>query len=203
MPRRRNSWPLCTVVVSLLLSSVSCDDGEDAPAGGGGGGGGTGLELAAADRGNVTPCPDQMVLTDAGLFADFVDGLQNGTFLYLDVPFDAGDAAIFRKKCGLGSAWDPADNTNEVAPAVTPVTITTLFTTGNAGICAEGFDNDSFGTGEGFPVAGTYRKEFKVNSGGTTWHVRVRIKIEGSAAGNTFADEGIAFPGASRRSSIS
>jgi len=180
-----------TFVLLGAFSLVSCDDDDND---GGGGGGGPTFDLAAADFPGVTPCPNQEILTDGVLFAELVDALRNGTFLYLDVPFNAGDANIFVKKCGLGAAWNPTQNIDEVAPVVVPVTIQGLYQTGNAGICATGFNHGSFGTGEGFPAAGTYRKEFKVNNAGTTWHVRVRLTISGTAAGRTFADEGVAFP---------
>jgi len=120
--------------------------------------------------------------------------LGSGTIVHLDVPYNAADPNIFKKKCGLDGFWDPAAAVNEVAPVVTPVTIASLFQVENAGICAAGFNAGSFGTGEGFPVAGTYRKEFKVAHMGTTWHVRLRVKVSGSVAGKTFAAEGITVP---------
>jgi hypothetical protein len=121
--------------------------------------------------------------------------LESGTIVHLDVPYDAGDPNIFRKKCGLQGFWNPAAAINEVPPGATPVTIATLFQLENSGICAAGFDASSFGTGEGFPVAGTYRKEFKVAHMGTTWHVRLRLKCSGTSAGHTFAADGITVPG--------
>jgi hypothetical protein len=114
--------------------------------------------------------------------------------VHLDVPFNASDPDIYRKKCGLQGFWNPAAAIDEVAAFVTPVTLSSLITSENAGICAANFDNGSFGTGEGFPVAGTYRKEFKVTDAGTTWHLRLRITVSGTSAGNTFADETIAVP---------
>jgi len=144
---------------------------------------------------NVSPCPNQAILTDAAQFATFQTALLNGTFLYRDVPFNGADPDIYKKKCGLAAFWDPADNTDEVAPFATPVTISDLFVFGNAGICAAGFNNASFGTGEGFPVAGTYRKEFKVAHLGATYLVRVRVTVTGAAAGDTFASQGISVPG--------
>jgi hypothetical protein len=124
----------------------------------------------------------------------FRAALLAGTIVHMDVPYDAGDANIFRKKCGLQGYWDPAAAVNEVAPITTPVTIATLFDLENTGICATGFTSSSFGTGEGFPVAGTYRKEFKVSHMTSTWHVRVRISVSGTNAGHTFASEGITVP---------
>jgi hypothetical protein len=142
----------------------------------------------------VAPCSSQAILQDQAELDMLKTALLAGTVVHLDVPYDAGDADIFRKKCGLQGYWDPAAAVNEVAPLVTPVTIGTLFTLENTGICASGFTSTSFGTGEGFPVAGTYRKEFKVAHLGMTWHVRVRILVSGSSAGNTFASEGITVP---------
>jgi len=175
-----------------LLALVACNDGDpDNPPPGGGGGAPV---LTAADMPGVAPCPNQGILTDAAQFADFQTALLNGTFLYLDVPFNGADLDIFKKKCGLGAFWDPADNVDEIAPLATPVTIADLLVFGNAGICAAGFDNGSFGTGEGFPVAGTYRKEIKVTHLGTTYHVRLRVTVTGPAAGDTFASRGITVP---------
>lgn len=156
--------------------------------------GGGGPALTAADLPGSAPCPNQTILTDAGMFASFQTALLNGTFLYRDVPFNGADPDIYKKKCGLGAFWNPAANTNEIAPVGVPVTIADLFVSGNAGICATGFNNGSFGTGEGFPVAGTYRKEFKVSHMGTTYLVRVRVTVTGVAAGNTFASRTLAVP---------
>jgi hypothetical protein len=142
----------------------------------------------------VSPCPSQAILGDPVEFDLFRSALLSGTIVHLDVPYDAGDSNIFRKKCGLQGYWDPAEAIDEVAPAMTPVTIASLFTLENTGICATGFTSTSFGTGEGFPVAGTYRKEFKVSHLAFTWHVRVRIRVSGTNAGHTFASEGIAVP---------
>lgn len=171
---------------------AGCNDGIRDQGGGGGGGGAP--ALTAADMPGVSPCPNQAILTDAALFTDFRTALLNGTFLYLDVPFDAGDLDIFKKKCGLDAFWNPADNVDEVAPLSVPVTVSDLFLNGNAGICATGFDNGSFGTGEGLPAAGTYRKEFKVAHLGTTYHVRTRVSVIGASAGAKFADLGILVP---------
>jgi hypothetical protein len=143
---------------------------------------------------NLSPCPNQTILSDAAQFATFKDALTNGTFLYLDVPFDGGDPDIYSKKCGLDLFWNPADNTDEIAPVATPVTIADLFQFGNAGICAAGFDNGSFGTGEGFPVAGTYRKEIRVSHMGATYLVRIRVTVTGASAGATFDSLGITVP---------
>jgi len=189
----RSHAALAAVTLSLAFAPVACDDDDD---GGGGGGptGGSGPSLAAADRPSESPCPDQDVLTDTDEFDDFLEALEMGSFVYLDLPYNASDPNIFAKKCGLGSAWDPSDNTDEIPPVSTPVTISQLFTSGNAGICADGFTSGDFGTGEGYPAAGTYRKEFKVTFSGMTWHVRVRITASGTAAGETFASRGITVP---------
>lgn len=185
---------LLRIVVGLAagVGLLGCDDGGD---GGGGGGGGGSLALTAQDLPAVAPCSSQAVLTDPVELDLLKTALGAGTIVHLDVPYNAADANIFRKKCGLQGYWNPAAAINEVAPLATPVTIASLFQLENTGICAAGFTATSFGTGEGFPVAGTYRKEFKVSHMGTTWHVRVRILVSGSSAGATFAAEGIVVPG--------
>ncbi len=185
-------------LVALLAAGCNNDgDGNANPVGGGGGGGGGGgaPTLTAADQNGTSPCPNQAILTDAGMFATFQAALVGGTFLYLDVPFNGADANIYKKKCGLDSFWNPSDNTDEIAPFSTPVTVSSLFQTGNAGICASGFNNGSFGTGEGFPVAGVYRKEFKVTHMAMTYLVRTRVTVTGVAAGDTFASRSITVPG--------
>lgn len=184
---------LLALVLPLASLFAACDDNGDGVNNGGGGGGGA-PALTAADMPNVSPCPNQAILTDAAQFATFQTALLNGTFLYLDVPFNAADLDIFRKKCGLGAFWDPADNVDEVGPVNVPVTIADLFQFGNAGICAAGFDNGSFGTGEGLPVAGTYRKEFKVAHLGTTFLVRTRVTVAGGSAGATWDSLGVIVP---------
>ncbi|MEW8469629.1 MAG: hypothetical protein AB2637_13940 [Candidatus Thiodiazotropha sp.] len=155
------------------------------------------LVLQTADNPNVTPCPLQDILTDATAIGALRTALESGTLLYLDLPFNGSDSDIYRKKCGLEGFWNPADNINEISlssigldPATAP-NITNLVLFGNAGICADGFNNSSFGSGEGFPVAGTYRKEIKAAHQGTTYHLRFRAVVSGSSAGNTFASEGI------------
>lgn len=124
--------------------------------------------------------------------------LTNGVVSYLDVPYNALDPDIFRKKCGLEGFWDPADNINEVTAAsigLPSLTLSNLLLIGNAGICAAGFTPISFGNGEGFPVAGTYRKEIKAAHLGSTYHLRMRVSVSGTSAGNLFVDEGITVPG--------
>lgn len=181
---------LVLVLASLIAACDTNGDGNVLPPGGGGGA----PALTAADQPGVSPCPNQTILTDAAEFAAFQAALLSGTFLYKDVPFNAADPDIFVKKCGLGAFWNPADNTDEVAPVNVPVTVSDLFVFGNAGICATGFDSSSFGTGEGLPQAGTYRKEFKVSNAGTTYLVRVRVSVSGPAAGATWNSLGIAVP---------
>ncbi|HEX6885434.1 MAG TPA: hypothetical protein VF530_18810 [Planctomycetota bacterium] len=176
------------VLASLVLA---CDDNGDGNVVGGGGGGGA-PALTPADQPGVSPCPNQTILTDAAEFATFQAALLSGTFLYRDVPFNGADPDIFVKKCGLGAFWDPADNTDEIAPAMVPVTLSDLFVTGNAGICSTGFAN--FGADEGLPQAGIYRKEFKVTNGGVTYLVRVRVTVAGAFAGDTWTSLGIAVP---------
>lgn len=183
------------VAAAAILLAPACSNGGDGGGGSGPVGGGSGAPaLTSADMLGVSPCPSQTILTDAAQFNAFQAALLGGTYLYLDVPFDGGDPNIYKKKCGLGSFWNPADNTDEIAPPASPVTISDLLQFGNAGICAAGFDNGSFGTGEGFPVAGTYRKEFKVAFMGTTYLVRVRVTVTGPAAGDTFASRSISVP---------
>ncbi|MEW8027222.1 MAG: hypothetical protein AB2793_17205 [Candidatus Thiodiazotropha sp.] len=155
------------------------------------------LVLQSADSPSATPCPMQDILTDASAISALRTALESGTLLYLDVPFNGSDSDIYRKKCGLEGFWNPADNTDEISlsaigldPAGAP-NITDLVLFGNAGICAEGFNNSSFGVGEGFPVAGTYRKEIKAAHLGSTYHLRFRAVVSGSSAGNTFTSEGI------------
>lgn len=182
------------VAAAAILLVPACSNGGDGSGGGPVGGGGGAPALTSADMPGVSPCPSQTILTDAAAFNAFQAALLGGTYLYLDVPFDGGDPNIYRKKCGLGNFWNPGDNTDEIAPPASPVTISDLLQFGNAGICAAGFDNGSFGTGEGFPVAGTYRKEFKVAHMGTTYLVRVRVSVTGPAAGDTFASRSISVP---------
>lgn len=151
--------------------------------------------LLAADMPTVMPCPSQDVLTDTPKLDLLKAAIRQGALLYLDVPFDINDPLIIKKKCGFENSWNPVDNTDEIPPAQSPVTLSDLFLSGNAGICAAGFTTSSFGLGEGFPEAGTYRKEFKAALMGVTYHVRLRVTVSGSSAGNTFRSEGIAVPG--------
>jgi len=178
-----------TVLVLTAAVLVGCDGSDPAPIGGGGGGT---LALSAQDQAGVTPCPAQTILTDAAQLLALKDALQNGTVVYLDVPF-VDTANIYSQKCGLEGFWNPADNTQEIA-APTPLNLANIYGAGNSGICATGFNITSFGTGEGFPVAGTYRKEFKVAHMGSTYHVRLRVTVTGASAGNKFTDEGLANP---------
>ncbi len=152
--------------------------------------------LAAADRPDVPPCPDQDILTDAAELADLKDALSTGALSFLDVPFDINDADNFKKKCGLEGFWDPAANVDEVTPAgvgMTEITLSQLLTNGNAGICTATSSPMNFITG--FPVAGTYRAEIKAAKGGSTWHLRFRALASGTSAGNTFTAEGVTVPG--------
>ena len=155
---------------------------------GGGGGGGSGITLAAADKPAVTPCPGQALLTGGAAWGTLQTALKTGTLSYLDVPYNASDADILKKKCGLDSYWNPTDNVDSIPVTGTP-TIANVLITGNGGICSQGFQ--SFGQDDGFPVVGTYRKELKAASGGKTYHVRARISASGSAAGKKFKDLGL------------
>ncbi len=150
--------------------------------------------LSAADQPAVAPCPNQDILANATEFDALRTAILQGTLLYLDVPFDGNDPSIIKKKCGFESFWNPADNVDEVPPPQMSVTIADILTAGNAGICATGFTVSSFGVGEGFPEAGVYRKEFRAAFMGMTYHVRLRVTVSGTSAGNTFAAEGITVP---------
>lgn len=187
--------PTHRLLGALALALLGCpntsDDDDDTPPAPGGGGGPT---LNAVDQPAVAPCPDQTILTDGALLEELKTALRQGTFVHLDVPFNASDVDIFKKKCGLEGFWNPTDNVNEVPPSQSPLRISEVLQFDNAGICATGFNNGSFGTGEGFPQPGTYRKEFKVADGGMTWHVRLRMSVAGSAAGNTFSSESLTVP---------
>lgn len=148
--------------------------------------------LTAADKESVTPCPNQAILTDASGLAELKDALKTGALSFLDVTYDPTDPDNFKKKCGLEGFWDPANNTDEVTPAdvtITDVTLESLLTKGNAGICTTGSSPINFI--EGWPTAGTYRGEIKAAKGGSTWHLRYRGVASGSAAGNTFTAEDI------------
>ncbi len=153
--------------------------------------------LTAADKPDVAPCPTQDILADQTTLDELKNALLNGAIAYLDVPFDGGDLDIYSKKCGLDAFWNPADNVNMVAPGdvgMAALTLAEYYQFGNAGICAAGFNNGSFGNGEGFPVAGTYRKEIKATLAGFTYHLRFRLVVTGTSAGNLFAAEGIVVP---------
>lgn len=143
--------------------------------------------LTAADKNTVAPCPNQDLLTSATERAALKDALLNGALAFLDVPFDGADADNFKKKCGLEGFWDPTKNVDEITPAakfMTAVTLSQLLTNGNAGICAA--DALPGNTLEGFPVAGTYRTEIKAAKDGSTWHLRLRTVVSGTAAGKLF-----------------
>jgi hypothetical protein len=188
------------VTVGIILFLLGClNDNDDTTNAGGAAGGGAGgasgtLTLAAADMPNVMPCPSQNILTDTTELDTLKQAILQGALLYLDVPFDANDPDIFRKKCGLENFWNPTDNIDENPPVNTPATIADVILFGNAGICTTGFTINSFGIDEGFPASGTYRKEFKATFMGMTWQVRLRVQVSGTSAGNTFAAEGIDVP---------
>jgi len=189
----RNGWRVLGGV-AVLGGALLGGCGGGGGGGGGGGTSGTGLTLESGDLPAVSPCPMQGILKDQVQLDELRSALDLGTIVHMDVPYDAGDPDIFRKKAGLGSYWDPAAAVNEVGASVLPITLSGLIQFDNAGIAAAGFTSSSFGTGEGFPAAGTYHKEFKVAHMGTTWLLRVRCTVSGSSAGNTFASEGIAVP---------
>jgi hypothetical protein len=112
------------------------------------------------------------------------------------VPFSSSDPDNFKKKCGFETFWDPAEHDREISPStvgMTAVTLSQLITNGNAGICADGAMPNN--TIVGFPAAGTYRWEIKTAQGGSTWHVRLRAMVSGSAAGNEFSAESVTIPG--------
>jgi len=133
----------------------------------------------------VTPCPTQDSLKDEAAFATLKTAVQTGAITYLDIKYNAADQDILKKKCGLEGFWDPTKNTDVIPVSGVPL-IANILMTQNGGICSQGFSN--FGSDEGFPVAGVYRKEFKAASGGKTYHLRVRATASGSAAGKKFKD---------------
>ncbi len=151
--------------------------------------------LTAADLESIAPCPNQSILTNATELDALKQALLTGAVSFRDVPFNGADADNFKKKCGLDGFWDPANNTNDVAPAsvgITKIGISQLLTNGNAGICSAGAMPTNNLTG--FPVAGTYRTEIKAADGPSTWHLRLRSVVSGSSAGNEFGAESIAVP---------
>jgi len=186
---------LLPLSLSLLLTSCpSSDDDNGNSGGGGGGGGGGGPALVAADLPGVLPCPNQAILTDAAMLTTFKTAILMGSFLYRDVPFAGGDPDIYRKKCGLGAFWDPAASTDEIPPSMSfqdPPVLSDFFVFGNAGICSTNYDMTF---ADGLPVAGVYRKEFKVSHMGVTYHARIRVTVSGAAAGSSFAALTIAVP---------
>ena len=143
--------------------------------------------LTAADKNTVAPCPNQDLLTSATERAALKDALLNGALAFLDVPFGAGPPDIYKKKCGLEGFWDPTKNVDEITPAVrgmTAVTLSQLLDNGRADICAAGALPTN--TLSGFPVAGTYRTEIKAAKDASTWHLRLRTLVSGTAAGELF-----------------
>lgn len=165
--------------------------GQAGAAGGGGAPSGP-PPLEEDDFPDVSPCPNQDLLTDAAAFSDLQEALTDGMIVYLDVPYDAQDPEIFDKKCGRPGAFDPAIYVDEISPFMAgDPDLSDIVMFQNGGICADGFDNTSFGTGDGFPTAGEYRKEFRAAYMDSSYELRARIEASGSAAGDTFADQGI------------
>lgn len=169
--------------------------GTAGEAGGDGGPSGP-IDLSSDDFPEDGPCPSQDLLTDEDAFAALKAALTDGSIVYMDVPYDGGDSAIFDKKCGRPGAFDPAIYVNMVPVTGGDPDLSDIVDFQNGGICADGFDASSFGSGEGFPSAGTYRKEFRAALEGTTYQLRARMQASGSEAGSIFSDAGLSHPGA-------
>ena len=163
--------------------------------GGGGdvdGGGGGGLPaLAEADKPAVTPCPNQAILSDGTMLEALKTAMLSGAVAHRDIAYDGTDPDNLHRKCGFEGNFDPEDGTISLVPAggdgVHP-DVAALIMSGNSGICADGFGHSSFGSGEGFPAAGVYRKEFVASYMATMTTVRTRITVSGTAAGLPFND---------------
>lgn len=150
------------------------------------------ITTTEADKPAITPCPSKDLLTDAAKIGALKTAMSTGAISYLDLPYNASDPDILKKKCGLEGFWNPTDNVDPI-PVTGAPKLSTVLTTGNGGICATGFT--SFGTDDGFPAAGVYRKEFKAVANAATYHVRARITTSGTAAGQKFSALSITVPG--------
>jgi len=151
--------------------------------------------LTSVDFPGVTPCPTTAMLTDATALAALKTALKMGTITYHDLPFDGADTNIYRKKCGLEGHWNPADNVDRIPSlSATPELVSLLGSSGRSGICASyaapGASND------GFAAAGVYRKQFQTAYMGTTYVLRTRVTVSGTAAGSTFAAQTVTYTGA-------
>jgi hypothetical protein len=150
------------------------------------------VALVADDKPGVAPCPGQTVLLDPAQLTALKVAMRDGVVSYLDVPFNAADPSIYKKKCGFEALFDPTKNT-DVIPVSGAPKLAAVLLTGHGGICSDNFM--AFGTDDGFPSAGVYRKEFRVAHMGATYHVRARVTALGAAAGQKFSANGIAVPG--------
>ena len=97
---------LISLALSAALAGCGGSDDDDSSGGGntggggsgGGGGGGSSLTLTSADADGVAPCPNQAILTDTAEFAALKTAMQSGTWTFLDLLYNAGDADNFKKK---------------------------------------------------------------------------------------------------------
>jgi hypothetical protein len=149
------------------------------------------VALVADDKPGVAPCPGQTVLLDPTQLTALKVAMRDGVVSYLDVPFNGADPSIYKKKCGFETLFDPTKNTDIIPVSGSPKLAAVLLT-GHGGICSDNFM--AFGTDDGFPSVGVYRKEFKVAHMGATYHVRARVTALGPSAGQKFSANGIAVP---------
>ncbi|MEM6606070.1 MAG: hypothetical protein AAF671_09935 [Pseudomonadota bacterium] len=153
---------------------------------------GTAFSLTSSDRPSTAPCPDRSVLSNPAALATLKDAILTGALAFRDVPFSSADPDNFKRKCGFNEFWDPAANVDDITPmslGITSITISQLFSNGNAGICTAGSSPANFLSG--FPQAGVYRTEFRAAKGANNYLVRLRSTVSGSAAGNEFLTESV------------
>lgn len=155
--------------------------------------------LTAGDFPGVTPCSDRDTLTND---ADFAAALAAASQVMFTVNFSQFDTNGFPEICGL------SDDDNTLAPADIPWDPAAMnevrlcnemsgladFTQFFAAITPNGSDlcqtTTAFG-GEGFPRAGTYRKDYCVESGQDSYAARVRKTISGPQADADYTTAGV------------
>ena len=150
------------------------------------------LGLTCADFPGVAPCPNQALLSDATKLAALKAALTSGALVLENDDFDGGDPDIYKVVCGREGYWDPSHATTLIPPATPVPILASLFAPspdGYAGVCASFMAWSA--AGDGFPAAGTYRKQVRATYGGQTYTVRARYTASGTAAGQTFVAAGL------------
>lgn len=155
--------------------------------------------LTDGDFPDDTLCSDRDTLPTDTAFLDVITNATQVIHIHKEYTDDDELPAV----CGLSdedntlevteTAWDPSEG-NDVEICYTfAEDLLTLFSIEGTppGICRSNYEIETENTADGFPRAGTYRIDTCIEEGGSSYRVRVRVKVSGTNVNKTLTQAGV------------